>query len=214
MIKTWLSGLVTACLLVGLTSNVFAVMPTVPVICDQAKVEITKGHIIPADSMHFILKVAANSTTDATNSTTTSCSQGSYNTTGDLATLATTGYTQAGITQTGCTWTLSTHSVNFTCPASTWTAVSAAATFDIVEVYDATCTGCSNSNQLVAIFPITSFTGPTAGTYTVTPPTNMFVLTYNEFLRNGIINAAIDQVKVAGAGGVGLPIINMTGNVK
>jgi hypothetical protein len=205
----WLSLLVLVCLLVGLTSNALAVFPTSAVICDQAKVEILQGHIKSSDSFHFILKVAANSTTDATNSTTTSCTVGSYNTTGELATLATTGYTQGGITKTDCTATLSTHSVNFTCGASTWTAVSAAATFDAIEVYDATCTGCANSNQLVAIFPITSFTGPTAGTYTVTPPANMFVLTYNEY---GLPQWQVASLAIGGEGKIQLPAIDLTGS--
>ncbi len=195
-------------LLAGLTSNSWAVFPTQAVICDQAKKEMVAGHILPTDSFHFILKVAANSTTDATNSGTTYCSVGSYNTTGELATLATTGYTQGGVTKSDCSWTVSSHSVNFTCGASTWTAVSASATFDAIEIYDATCTGCLNSNQLVAIFPITSFTGPTAGTYTVTPPSNMFVLTYNDF---GIPEWKVASMEVNGSGGVKLPSIDMVG---
>ena len=210
MRKTWLSGLVTACLLVGLTSVSFAAFPISAVVCDQAKVEMLNGHILPGDTFHFILKVAANSTTDATNSTTSSCSVGSYNTTGELATLASTGYTQGGLTHTG-TATLSTHSVNYTWAASTWTAVSAAATFDTVEIYDATCTGCSNSNQLVAIYPVTSFTGPTAGTYTVTPPANAIVLTKNDYGIYEVV--AVTSIEVAGAGGVILPNINVGNNL-
>ncbi len=191
----------------------FAAMPTSAVVCDQAKVEMVKGHIIPGDTFHYILKVAANSTTDTSNSTTTSCSVGSYNTTGELATSASTGYTQGGISQTGSTWTLSSHSVNFTSPASTWTAVSAAATFDTVEVYDATCTGCTNSNQLVAIFPITSFTGPTTGTYTVTPPSNMIVLTENEA---GQFMAKIAGISLTGGDGVkiNLPELKLSSSAK
>jgi hypothetical protein len=207
-----LSLLVLVCLLVGLTSNALAVFPTSAVICDQAKVEIARGQILPADTFRFVLKVAANSTTDATNSTTTSCSVGTYNNTGELATLATTGYTQTGIAKTDCTWTLSTHSVNFTCGASTWTAVSASATFDAIEIYDDSCTGsgkCTNADQLVAIFPITSFTGPTAGTYTVTPPANMFVLTYNSF---GVLQVAeATGIQAEGIGRIQLPSINVSG---
>ena len=61
------------------TTTAFAAMPTSAVVCDQAKVEMVKGHIVPGDSFHYILKVAANASTDASNSTTTSCSVGSYN---------------------------------------------------------------------------------------------------------------------------------------
>ena len=213
------SVLIVLSLLVGLTSNALAVMPTTPVVCDQAKVEMLAGHIVAGDSFHYILKVGANSSTDASSSTASSCSVGSMNTTGELVTNAATGYTQHGVTQTGCTWTLASHSVNFTCGASTWTAVSAAATFDTVEVYDATCTGCSNANQLVAIFPITSFTGPTAGTYTVNPPANMFVLTRNDFdpkgpmdmVARGAENMIVaENVAVSGSGIVNLPSIHMT----
>ena len=210
--KRFTTLLALVCLLVGLTSLSYAAMPTSPVMCDQAKVEIAKGHIVPGDSIHYVLKVAANASTDASNSTTTSCSVGSYNTTGELATLTATGYTQGGIATTGSTWTLSSHSVNFTSPASTWTAVSSAATFDTVEVYDATCTGCTNSNQLIAIFPITSFTGPTTGTYTVTPPANMIVLTYNDLFPESIVGAALSNIQVAGAGGIQLPRLDMFGN--
>jgi len=210
--KKFISILATVAVL-AITSTSFAAMPTTAVVCDQAKVEMVKGHIIPGDTFHYILKVAANSSTDATNSTTSSCSVGSYNTTGELATSAPTGYTQGGITQTGSTWTLSSHSVNFTSPASTWTAVSAAATFDTVEVYDSTCTGCSNSNQLVAIFPITSFTGPTTGTYTVTPPSNMIVLTKDE--ANQFI-AHIANLNIGGGNGsnINLPKLSVSAAAK
>ena len=192
------------------TTTAFAAMPTSAVVCDQAKVEMVKGHIVPGDSFHYILKVAANASTDASNSTTTSCSVGSYNTTGELATSASTGYTQGGITKTDGTWSLSSHSVNFTNGASTWTAVSAAATFDTVEVYDATCTGCTNSNQLVAIFPITSFTGPTTGTYTVTPPSNMIVLTQDQY---GIHWNDVASVTVSGDADIKLPSLFVNGDM-
>jgi hypothetical protein len=195
-------GILAIGAVLALTTSAFAAMPTSAVVCDQAKVEMVKGHIVPGDTFHYVLKVAANSSTDSTNSTTSSCSVGSYNTTGELATSTPTGYTQGGLTSTG-TWTLSSHSVNFTLgTAATWTAVSAAATFDTVEVYDATCTGCTNSNQLVAIFPISSFTGPTTGTYSVTPPSNMIVLTMDD---TGIHWIDVASLGVSGSANINLP---------
>ena len=189
---------------------VYAAMPTTAVICDQAKKEMVSGNIKPNDSLHYVLKVGANATFDSYSSTTTSCSVHSYNSTGELATVTATGYTQTGIAKTDGTWTRSTHSVNFTNSASTWTAVSSAATFDTIEVYDATCTGCLYSNQLVAIFPITSFTGPTTGTYTVTPPSNMIVLTQDQY---GIHWNDVASVSVAGDANIQLPPLFINGRM-
>ena len=209
--KKFLSILAIGAVL-ALTTSAFAGMPTSSVMCDQAKKEMATGHIVPGDTFHYVLKVAANSSTDSTNSTTASCSVGSYNTTGELATSASTGYTQGGLTSTG-TWTLSSHSVNFTLgTAATWTAVNAAVTFDTVEVYDETCTGCTNSNQLVAIFPITSFTGPTTGTYTytVTAPSNMIVLTMDD---SGIHWNDVASISVAGGANIQLQPIFVNGKM-
>jgi hypothetical protein len=56
-----------------------------------------------------------------------------------------------------------------------------------------------------------SFTGPTAGTYTVTPPSNCIVLTYNEY---GIMTASVQPIFATGAANINLPELDIKGKAR
>lgn len=156
-----------------LTVNAYATTLTSNTMPAQAKVEVARGKIKSSDTFKCILKVQANSTTDvAANTSASTSTLGSYNTTGELA--GTGGYTQGGVTLGSCAVTLSTQTANFSCSNPSWTNT-AALTFDLVEIYDSSCgtNSCDNANQVVGLYPVTSFTSATSGTITLTLPSNL-----------------------------------------
>lgn len=185
------------------------------VLCNAAKKEIVSGQILPGDSFRYTLFVAANATDIGPNTTTTTCTHASYtgSNTGELATLAATGYTQTGISKTDGAWSASGNAWNFTNAASQWTSVSTAPVFDTIVVYDDSCTGsgkCTNADQIVAIFVLaSSFTGPSTGTYTVTPPANMISITKNEI--TGETEYAVNPPTVTGMGAIALQRLKLIG---
>jgi hypothetical protein len=144
----------------------FAAFPGSPTVANQAKVEILSGKVRIGDTFKIVLKTQAAASSDT-------ASIGSYSTTGELATAG--SYTQGGATLSGCAVTLNSTTAQFTCTAQAWNTTSAIV-FDAVEIYDSSCgaNSCTNANQVIGLFPVTSMTCPSSGTCTVTLPAATF----------------------------------------
>lgn len=182
-------------LTLALAIPAFATFPASATVANQAKVELGLGKIkLATDTLKMVLKTQAGASADT-------ASIGSYSTTGELATSG--GYTLGGVTLGSCTVTLSGSAANFTCSAASWTNTSAL-TFDAVEIYDSSCgtNSCTNANQVVALFPITSFTSSSSGTFTVTLPSNALSIAMDIM---GIPQYAAADLTAAGADSVQLP---------
>jgi hypothetical protein len=195
-------SLIATLAVLALATTAFATFPSSPTLANQAKVEILSGKIRVGDTFKMVLKTQSGASGDT-------AAIGSYSTTGELATSG--GYTQGGVSLSGCAVSLSSSTANFTCSAASWTNT-AALTFDAVEIYDSSCgtNSCTNNNQVIALYPITSFTSSSSGTFTVTLPGGAISLALMDVLEGN--NMALLDLAVKGNGSIALSSVSIEGS--